>query len=270
MKRFVIKFILISLGATVVWSLTTGWTRPTTIYGAKALHALVGYPAPWLLADLDHYHWFAPLFPPLVGLVMASQWVSWRRRLGGLVIGLAAFWYLVALQIAIVYSPYLTLSAVRAYLMSVQITLNSVVVPVVLWLIATGGPPREWSAAAAPDQRPQPPADADSAARWGVMGVWTLLFSAILTLPILAAGAQTDASITAARNTVARAITADNPVAALRAIDTMFTRQQSNAALSYLQMELHRQLGQREEAERIMDAALTTPQRRRAYRNRSR
>ncbi len=259
MTRFVFRALLFSTAATVVWWATAGWTRPSTVASAKLLHSMVGYPAPYLLADLDDYHWFAPLFPPFVGLVAASYWVSTRRRIAGLAVGLITFWYLVALQIAVLYSPYLTLSAARAYFMSVQIALNSVAVPVVLWLIVVGGPPGGWEierAHAGDDATP------DALGRAGLL---TLLFCAVLTLPVPAAISQTTPTLSAAREAVARAIANDNTPSAIRSIERMFTVQRENAALSYLQMELHRKLGQTAAADELMPAALTTHDRRMAY-----
>lgn len=267
MKRFIVKAFLLSAAAAALWWATAPWTRATTISLAKALHALVGYPAPYLLADLDDYYWFAPLFPPLAGLVLASHWVTLRRRLAGLAIGLAAFAYLVALQIAVVYSPYLTLSAARAYVMSSQIALNTVVVPVILWLIATAGPPENWTAGATPS----PPADAPGVRpqrRPGLPAVaaYALLFCGVMTLPIPWLAARTTPTLTAARKAVARAVATGRPASAIKAIDTLFTTQQNNAALSYLQMQLYRTVGDDGAAERVMPLALTSPRRRQAFR----
>ncbi len=260
MKRFILKALLISLAATVAWWFAAPWTRPHAIATAKLLHTLVGYPAPYLLADLDDYYWFAPLFPPLVGLVLASHWVSWRRRIGGLLIGLCAFWYLVALQIAILYSPYLTLSAARAYLVSGQIALNTVVVPVVLWLIVIGGPPAQWETATS-----RPPDDATRAMLTRIALV-SLLFCFAVSLPLPLATSQTTATLSAARNATARAIAAGNETAAMESIETMFTVQQHNAALSYLLMELHRRRGHTDTVAQLIPSALQTPRRRAVYR----
>ncbi len=265
MKRFIASTILLSAAATLLWWATAPWSRSATIALAKMLHALVGYPAPHLLADLDDYYWFAPLFPPLVGLVLASHWITPSRRAVGLLIGLAAFAYLVALQIAVVYSPYLTLSAARAYLMSAQIALNSVVVPVILWFTVTGGPPADWSRATTRTGRSARPVRPEhrSIAR---MAALMAVFCGLMTLPLPLPASETTPALSAARRRAGRAIAADRPESALQAIDAMFTAQRSNAALSYLEMRLYARLGDRESADRVMPNALTTQQRQRAYR----
>lgn len=254
MRHFVIKVVLISAIATALWWATGDWTRPVTIAAAKTLHAVVGYPAPHLLADLDHYHWFAPLFPPLVGLVLASHWITWSRRLVGLVMGLAAFTYLVALQIAVVYSPYLTLSGTRAYLMTAQVTLNSVAVPVVLWLIVAGPPPTGREA------------EHGRIGRLAVVALWMLLFCAVLTLPIPLAAAETTPSLSAARRAAGAAIAHHQPGIALKHTRDMLDIQQTNAALSYLRMHLFREIGDESAALASESRALTTTARKAAFR----
>ncbi len=275
MRRFTVEVILISLAATVIWWATGGLLRPTTVAAAKGLHALVGYPAPYLLADLDGFYWFAPLFPPLVGLVFASRWVPWRRRLIGLLIGLAAFWYLVALQVVVVYTPYFTLSAVRAYLSAIQVSLNTAVVPVVLWLIVTGGPPRGWT----PELKALRPGDAgrkstnhrnpEKAKGYAGTVFVTLAFCALATLPLFLAAQASTPNLDDARDRLARARLARDHAAALTAVDAMFQEQGRNAALSYLQSELYRELGDEAAANRIASETLSSERRRAATRRRS-
>jgi hypothetical protein len=263
MRRFTIDVILISIAATLVWWVSGGLLRPLTVLGAKGLHWLVGYPAPYLLADLDKFYWFAPLFPPLVGLVLASRWVSWPKRIIGLLIGIVAFCYLVALQIVVVYTPYFTLSAVRAYLSSIQVSLNSVVVPVVLWLILTGGPPRQWATRSGPTESPDDGRKGKQHGRtsWLYVSMACIAFCGVLTLPILWAAEASTANLDAARNRLAGALIARDYNSALPAIDAMLQEQGRNTALSYVQSELHRELGDDEAADRIVSESLDAPRR---------
>lgn len=258
MRRFTIDVILVSIAATLVWWVSGGLLRPLTVLGAKGLHWLVGYPTPYLLADLDKFYWFAPLFPPLVGLVIASRWVSWPRRIIGLLIGMAAFCYLVSLQIVVVYTPYFTLSAVRAYLSSIQVSLNSVVVPVVLWLIITGGPPRQWTAQSESTESPNDGRHGKGLGRTSCLfiSLACIAFCSVLTLPILWAAEASTANLDAARNRLAGALIARDYNSALPAIDAMLREQGRNSALNYVQSELYREIGDDEAADRIVSESL--------------
>ena len=238
MRRYVIEAIVLSLAASVVWWATRDFTAAATIAGAKGLHRLIGYPTPFLSGNSHHFYWFSPLFPPLVGLVLASRWLSWRRRLIGLLIGLCAFWYVVSVQLAVTFSPYLTLSAVRAYLMQVLISLNSVAVPVLLWLIVTGGPSLAPGSGARPGKehkgpRPRPRLNLV------VSVILAALLCAVITLPVQLAVEQSDPNLDAARNRLARAMLAENDVAALDAIEELlFWQGGKNPLLSYVRSQL--------------------------------
>ena len=235
-RRFTIHVVIISIIATSAWWTLRDFSGQASIIGAKWLHAVAGYPAPFLQADEHHEFWFAPMFPPLAGLVLASTWIPWTQRLMGLTIGLLGFWYVVSLQVAIAFSPYLTQSTVRAYLAEIQVGLNTIVFPVILWLIVTGGPPRDSASNHV---------DTDSRRRAGLPRAvfLALLFCAVCTLPVIPAAEQTNANLVVARNSLARALTSGNDPAALKAIDAMFRQQRSNDALTYLQGKLQRRDG---------------------------
>lgn len=247
MRRFTIEVLVISVAAAVLWGLTREYTAVTTIAGAKWLHRLVGYPAPFLLAEGNHDYWFSPLFPPLVGLVLASRWVPWRRRLLGLGIGLCAFWYVVSVQVAVTYSPYLTLSTVRAYLMQTQIAMNSVVMPVLLWLAATGGPGREQlGGARTRGQAATGARQGDLAPGTGglnplVSAALAVVLCVAVSFPVKLAAEQSGPSLDLARKRVANAILAKDFRGASRGIDDMLSMQGGdNRYLSHLQRELQR------------------------------
>lgn len=264
MRRFTLTVIFISVLATCLWAATAPFARESTIQGAKWLHRLAGYPAPHLLADLDQFYWFAPLFPPFAGLVLASGQVPWRRRLTALVVGLAVFWYLVSAQIALVYSPYLTLSSVRGYFLAIQVGLNTVAVPVVLWLITIGGPPVFRSGAASSPQ-PITRTDAIAPPSWLAAGAWLVLFCVVMSLPVCLAAAQSNRNLDAARDRLGRSLVSQDLATAAAAIEKMLQEQRGNASLSYLQLQIHRQLGDFQSARESEVRALTTTKRRRVY-----
>jgi hypothetical protein len=260
MKRFVRRAAVMTVVGMGVWWVTAPVASDATIWGAKALHALVGFPAPHLLAELDDYYWFAPMFGPLAGLILASDWMSWRRRVASMLVGYLAFCYLVSMQIAVGWSPYLTLSAVRGYFAAVQVGLNTVVTPVSLWLILTGGPPSVWERA---DLRRELKG---SAPHGLISGALLVGFCGLLTLPATLAAGETNARLTAARRSVARLLSVEAVEAAIEAMDGMYREQGANSHLSYLKMGLLRDAGRTEEADALKLAALTTADRREAYR----
>jgi hypothetical protein len=150
----------------------------------------------------------------------------------GLTLSLAAFWYLVGLQVALVYSPYLTLSADRAYITSGLVTLNSVVVPVVLWLIFAGPPPGRVVSARRGDAR--------DGRRWLVRSsLLTMAFCGVLTAPAALAASRTTPGLSAARRQAAGAIAHGQWKVAIGHLDEMLAIQGgANAELSYLRRRL--------------------------------
>lgn len=261
MKRFVAKAFILSLIATLVWWSTQHAAARSAVWLAKALHDLVGYPAPSLAAGPSAEKWWmAPLFPPVVGLVLASHWRSWRVRLVGLILALAAFWYVVAVQISVTYSPYLTLSAVRAYLMQIMISLNSIAIPIVLWLIVCGQPDFTTARSSratksrvrsstgsfraatgrfrAPTVRERSKAQPAAARSLMVIAALLLALCAVVSAPVQLAVDQTTDTLSAARRRAAGAIRINDYRTALKAIDDMFAQQGPNTALSTLQSHL--------------------------------
>lgn len=236
MRRFVLHAIGFTLAAAVVWWVTRNLAAASTIAGAGALHWIVGFPAPMLAADQHFLFWFAPLFPPFVGLVLASRWMSWPDRCMGLAIGLLAFWYVVSVLIAIVYSPYLTPSAVRAYLAQALTELNALAVPVILWLIVSG-PPSALRLNRMRDRK-----------RWtrraGVKCLaLTLTFCGIATLPAWFAADQSDRTIDAARRRLAASLTAADYPSALLGIQDLMSAMGQTPPLQALYRECSRRLG---------------------------
>ncbi len=258
MRRFILDAILLSIAATILWWLTDDLTAKTTIAGGRLLHRLIGYPAPGM-AEGVHLYWLSPLFPPLVGLLLASRWVPWPRRLIGLAITLLAFWYMVSFQAAVTFSPYLTNSAIRAYLMKSLISLNQVAVPILLWLIVAGVPRRAYFArekqrgtttseqartTPAKQARTAPAKVAAGLQPAGVHPLVVLALSGALclvaTLPVILAIEQTTPELNAARKRVANAIIAEDYARATEAIRQLHALQGPSSNLRNLNAELQR------------------------------
>ncbi len=263
-NRFIIRFFLYTALATVIWWLIDPASQTLTVRTAKLLHSLAGYPAPYLLADIESFYWFNPLVPPLIGLVLASDWLSWRRRSLALAIGWAAFVYLVSLQIAILYSPYLTNSAVRAYLISMQVALNTVVVPVVLWLIATGGPPDRSETPSHTD--PSTKTARRAAPRPATIALLTLVFCGMMTIPVALAAEKTHPDLSAARRELAQSLKSKHFSGSLKPVEKMLRYDRGNTAIGYLNLELRRRLGQADYVEQNVTRILGSGSRARSYR----
>ncbi len=251
-RRFVIVAALATIAASIIWWVSAETVSHGTVAGAKLLHAVMGYPAPFLQADVKFLYWHAPLFPPFFGLMLASSWLPMRRRMIGFAIGLAAFWYVVSLQVAMTYSPYLTLSPIRSYVLKSMISLNQVAVPVLLWLITAGIPHlafRSTGTTTRPSKTNQKSAGGITGASSphrlikpmtsvALAGLFCLLCT-LLAWPVIR---ESNATLDAARRRVANAIRAGDDRSALKGIEDMFAIQGNNSQLSYLQERLRQRL----------------------------
>lgn len=141
MARFAVRVLLYTIGASLIWWLTSGATTAATIWAAKALHRLVGAPAPYLLLEIFDYFWLAPPVQLFVGLTLASSWTSWRRRVQCLVLGVALLWFLVVMSVVVMSSPYLGPVQARTIIGIVLTKSHLLLTPVLFWLILTGPPP---------------------------------------------------------------------------------------------------------------------------------
>ena len=109
MVRLLWRAILWSAVAGLVWYYTRTYNAAITVWLAKSMHALVGYPAPYLFGDEPKYSyfWHATMFPPVVGLTLASYWLRWPDRLVRAVVGFFAHSCLTATAVCVNDSPYL-------------------------------------------------------------------------------------------------------------------------------------------------------------------
>ena len=251
MRRFLLEVIAYSLLATLLWWLgfAQELTHPATIWLAKILHRIAGFPAPYLLADLKPYFWFSPLFPPLVGLMLASRWLSWGERLRRLVIGLGCFWLAVALQMCLVYSPYLPLSRFRDYVKMMGISSGYILLPVILWLILTGGP----GALVAPPGGGEGPTAAGSRRRrsW-VPSALALAVTLALAAPIFVSVRLGAPEWTKARREMSVGLVRRDPAYTLIAIQEVLPRDPRNHGLLYLAARLHEERGEIETTKQLI------------------
>lgn len=247
MRRFIIEAVVFSLLATALWyvSFATDVARQATLELARALHRVAGYPAPYLLAEVKSYYWHSPLFPPLVGLILASRWLTWRQRLAQLTLALVCFWFIVAVQIVIVYSPYLPLSWFRSFVERIYISSGYIAAPIVLWLILTGGPgPLLAPPGSFQDEHPLFPR------RWHA-AVAAILLCLLFTVPVFVAAGRGDPGWPQARRAMAEGLRRDDPAAALVGLQQILPRDPRNDALIYLAARLHQRCGDMDDAEAL-------------------
>jgi len=140
MGRFAARVFGYTLGATLLWWLTRSTTAVWSIDAAKLLHRLVGAPAPFLILECLDYWWLAPPVQLFVGLTLAASWLTWRRRIMALVVGVLLLWFLVILDVVSMSSPYLGPSPMRGVLDSILTNGHLIIAPIIFWLILVGLP----------------------------------------------------------------------------------------------------------------------------------
>ncbi len=138
--RLLWRAIAWAAAAGFLWYYTRTYNAAFTVWLAKAMHAMVGYPAPYLFGDQPgySYFWHATMFPPVVGLTLGSYWLRWPDRLLRAAVGYVAHGCLTATAVCINDSPYLQQTE---FLVSVTTTLadaNYLLFGVVVWVLAAG------------------------------------------------------------------------------------------------------------------------------------
>ncbi len=194
MGRFAARVLAYTVGATILWWLTRSVTAAWTIEGAKGLHWLVGAPAPFLILEVLDYWWIAPPVQLFVGLTLAASWLSWRRRLLVLFVGVGLLWFVVMMGVVSMSSPYLGPAAMRTVISSILTNGHLIIGPIIFWLILVGIPPatviQAWSrgTTARPDASPGAPP------RWWPRAVVAFMVciavSVVVYAPALAAATE--------------------------------------------------------------------------------
>lgn len=140
LARFAATAVAYTLLATLAWWLTHDAAASACASFAKLLHAIIGLPAPYLIADVADLWWLAPPAQLFVGLVLASAWIRWPVRLTLLLVGISLFWFITSMTIVIACSPYIGMAPGRQFV-SIMLTKSLlVVVPTILWLMLCGIP----------------------------------------------------------------------------------------------------------------------------------
>ena len=256
MRRFLIEAVVFSVLASVLWWLTfvTDTTRQATLELARDLHRVAGYPAPYLLAEVRPYYWHAPLFPPLVGLMLASRWLTWRQRLWQLALALACFWVMVAVQIVMVYSPYLPLSTFRSFVERIYISSGYIAAPVILWLILTGGPLsllKGPNKAEETSPAPRGPAGHPLFPRRWHAPAAAVCLCVLFTVPVFVSAALGAPGWAEARKMMADGLRLNDDAAALIGLQEILPEDPTNDGLIYLAARLHQRRGEMDDARNL-------------------
>ncbi len=194
MGRFAARVLAYTVGATILWWLTRSTTMTWTIEGAKGLHRLVGAPAPFLILEVLDYWWIAPPVQLFVGLTLAASWLSWRRRLLALVVGVYLLWLVVMMGVVSMSSPYLGPAAMRTVISSILTNGHLIIGPIIFWLILVGIPPATVIHAWSCGTTARPDVSQGAAPRWWprtvVAFMVCLAVSIVVYAPALAAAPE--------------------------------------------------------------------------------
>ena len=175
MGRFAARVLAYTVAATILWWLTHSTTAAWTIEGAKFLHRFVGAPAPFLILEVLDYWWLAPPVQLFVGLTLAASWLTWRRRLLALAVGVYLLWLIVIMDVISMSSPYLGPSAMRTVISSILTNGHLIVAPIIFWLILVGIPPARIIQTWRGETTPQPDDPPGASPRW-----WPRIFVAFM------------------------------------------------------------------------------------------
>ncbi len=217
MARFALRVLLYAIGASLIWWLTSDATTAATIWVAKALHRLVGAPAPYLLLEVLDYFWLAPPVQLFVGLTLASSWTSWRRRVQCLLLGVALLWFLVVMSVVAMSSPYLGPVQARMIIALVLTKGHLLVTPVLFWLILIAPQPA-WLSFSEPERIPpgREPRGRDDATtrdkpKWWRSALLAVALCALAPLSLTTIERSAHAEVRDARRALMQALRADDP-----------------------------------------------------------
>lgn len=138
LRRFLWRAVPWVIACAVVWKFTFDQNDALTVAITKFLHRLVGLPAPYLFCDEKKFFWHATMFPPVVGLTLASYWVRWPDRVVRAAVGYVTHCCLTAIAIAVHESPYLMQTEMRNPVTSMLVNANYLMFGAVIWLLAAG------------------------------------------------------------------------------------------------------------------------------------
>ena len=142
--------------AGVAWRFTLQANTAFTIWLTKLLHEAVLLPAPYLFCEARPLFWHAALFPPVVGLSLASYWLPWPSRLFRAAVGYVVYCCLTAITIAVHISPYLPETKMRLVATNTLVDANYLTFGLAIWVLAAG----PWYAQAQRGRTdPRPPSE---------------------------------------------------------------------------------------------------------------
>lgn len=136
--RFLCRAVPWAVAAGFLWHYTHVYNAAFTVTVTKFLHWCVGYPAPYMFCDGTSLFWHSTMFPPIVGLGLASYWLRWRDRVLRIVAGYVGHCCLTAVAITINESPYLQQTEFRDMVTSPLVNADYLMFGIVIWLLTCG------------------------------------------------------------------------------------------------------------------------------------
>lgn len=265
MGRFAARVLAYTVGATILWWLTRSATAALTIEGAKALHWLVGAPAPFLILEVLDYWWLAPPVQFFVGLTLAASWLAWSRRCLALLVGICMLWFVDMMDVVSMASPYLGPASMRTVISSILTNSQLIIAPIIFWLILVGIPPatviQAWSGGSASrtDDAPGAPP------RWWPRAVVAFMVCAAVPITVYIPALTAAPEIKQARRAVCEALRNGDDRQAiyhallLRKIERDLTKRE-DPSLYYLLGRLAERYGNRELADKCLFHPAIDPQ----------
>jgi len=137
-RRFLLRAVPWVVAAGFLWHYTHAYNAAFTVAVTKYLHAWLGYPAPYMLCDETKLFWHATMFPPLVGLGLASYWLRWPDRILRVCSGYVGYCCLTAVAITINESPYMQQTPLRNMVTSPLVNADYLMFGIVIWMLTCG------------------------------------------------------------------------------------------------------------------------------------
>lgn len=137
-RRFLWRAVPWAVAAGFLWHYTHTYNAAFTVAVTKFLHWCVGYPAPYMFCDNTSLFWHSTMFPPVVGLGLASYWLRWPDRILRIMAGYVGHCCLTAVAITINESPYVQQTAFRDMVTSPLVNADYLMFGIVIWLLTCG------------------------------------------------------------------------------------------------------------------------------------
>lgn len=236
--RFAILSFVFALVIVLVNAVVANLITPLITTCIKSIHDVVGRPAPYLLLDIQTSDSVGLFSPILLGLALASTWLSWPHRIATVVTAVLLGWLILMFDGLTTYSPYLPWGDLHEYLRANILLIWSLPLQIVVWLVLCGIP-QHWN------RKAPTPADIQK----NRMCYWqrhiaVLLVAFMLVITVVILIGLTDAPVTARlRTDLAEAIAQDEYDEAIKCVFDILVKEPNNINVIFLGSRLARDKG---------------------------